>query len=107
MPAPFARLISDYNDLVLALRERFDDMEMTRLEIDEQSGLQSGYSGKTLSLTPKKHFGMVSLGPTLGSAGCKLLLVEDPIQTERILARRQVRQRPVRKPAMIESASNV
>jgi hypothetical protein len=95
MQAPFARLIGDYGDLVVGARDRADAMGMTRLEIDEQAGLQSGYSGKLLSMNPVKCFGPVSLGAMLGAIGCKLLLIEDPVQTERILSRRQMRERPI------------
>jgi hypothetical protein len=45
MPA-VARLIADYDALVDAIRERVDEMGMTRLELDHQAGMQEGYSGK-------------------------------------------------------------
>jgi hypothetical protein len=97
MPA-VAKLISDYDGLVESVRERLDEMGMTRLELDHLSGMQSGYSGKILGPGRVKIFGMKSLGDTLGAIGCKLALIEDPTQTAKILARMTPRERPVRQP---------
>jgi hypothetical protein len=76
MPA-VARLIADYDAFVDAIRERGDEMGMTRLKFDHQAGTQEGYSEKILEPKHVKIFGMKSLGDTLGAIGCKLLLVED------------------------------
>jgi hypothetical protein len=98
MPA-VAILISDYDELVESVRQRVDDMGMTRLELDHQAGMQEGYSGKILGPKHKKIFGMKSLGDTLGAIGCKLLLVEDPEQTAKMRARIKPRRRPIRQAA--------
>jgi hypothetical protein len=94
-PSAALRMIRDHSQLVDAIRDRVDELGMTRLELDHQAGLQSGYSGKLLSRNHIKGFGKVSLGPTLGALGCVLILIEDPAQTARIKARMQPRQRPV------------
>ena len=91
-----ARMISDYNALVDALRDRADEMGFTRLELDHQAGLASGHSGKLLGPKRVKIFGMKSLGDTLGAIGCKLVLIEDTAQTARILARMTPRERALR-----------
>jgi hypothetical protein len=102
-----ARTIADYAEFLQAIRDRADEMQMSRLEIDHQAGLQDGYSGKTLGPAKRRAYGMRSLGPTLGALGLRLLLVEDTAQTEKILARRQPRERPVRQtPACAVSAAN-
>lgn len=101
--AAVARMISDYDEFVAAVRARADEMEMTRLEIDHQAGLCSGYSGKLLGPRQVKGFGKVSLGPMLGALGCRLLLVEDPVQTAKILARRTPRERPIREAKQTEA----
>lgn len=105
-----AQTISDYDELILALRERANEMDMTREEMDSISGLQDGYSGKLLSLnnlttafnardrSKARGFGRTSLGPTLQTLGCRLMLIEDTAQTAKILARRKPRERPVREP---------
>ena len=98
MPA-VARLIADYDAFVDAIRERVDEMGMTRLELDHQAGMQEGYSGKILGPKHVKIFGMKSLGDTLGAIGCKLLLVEDSEQTAKMRARITPRQHPVRQAA--------
>ena len=97
MPAA-AVLISDYTGLVEAIRQRVDEMGLTRMELDHQAGLQSGYSGKLLSRKQLRSFGKASLGPTLGAIGCRLILVEDPAQADLIKARMTPRQRPLPAP---------
>ena len=57
MPA-VARLIADYDAFVDAIRERVDEMGMTRLELDHQAGMQEGYSGKILGPKHVKIFGI-------------------------------------------------
>jgi hypothetical protein len=101
-----ARTIGDYSEFVQAIRDRVDEMGMTRLELDHQSGIQDGYSGKTLGPAKVKAYGLRTLGPTLGALGLKLLLIEDTAQTAKILARRQPRERPVRPRACAVSAAN-
>jgi hypothetical protein len=99
MPA-VARMISDYNEFIAAVRERVDEIDISRLELDYQAGLTPGHSGKLLGRSLTKGFGKLSLGPVLGAIGCKLLLVEDTEQTARIRKRakprdnNQVRYKP-------------
>jgi len=73
----FTRMVSDYSELVNALRDRAIEMRISRLDIDEISGLQSGYSSKLLSLQPAKIFGPISMGPMLEVLGLRVVLVED------------------------------
>jgi hypothetical protein len=98
MPA-VARLISDHCELVEAVRDRVNEMGLTRLELDHQSGMPSGYSGKLLGQKNIKSFGWASLGSVLGAIGCKLVLIEDPEQTAKMRARITPRQRPIRQAA--------
>lgn len=93
-----AVMIFDYTGLVEAIRERVDELGLTRLEVDHLAGLQSGYAGKILSRKHIRHLGMVSLGSTLGAIGCRLILVEDPDQTALIKTRMTPRERAVRSP---------
>jgi hypothetical protein len=55
-----------------------------------------GYSGKLLGAAQVKKFGKHSLGMTLGATCCKLVLVEDPEATAKMMARAKKRQRPIR-----------
>jgi hypothetical protein len=91
-----ARMISDYTEFVEAIRDRADELGMTRLELDHQAGIQSGYSGKLLSRNHIKGFGKLSLGPVLGALGLRLVLMEDTAQTQKIRARMTLRERAVR-----------
>jgi hypothetical protein len=79
-------IFSDYDGLWSAVRERVDDLNLTRLELDYLSGAQSGYHSKLLCGARIKKFGRCSLGDTLGAIGCKLALVEDEILTAKIRA---------------------
>lgn len=73
----FTRMVSDYSELVHALRDRANEMQISRLDLDDISGLQSGYSSKLLSLNPGKIFGPISMGPVLEVLGLRVVLVED------------------------------
>ncbi|MGY4358636.1 hypothetical protein ACVWZR_007760 [Bradyrhizobium sp. i1.3.1] len=87
MNAPFSRFIPDYDALVATLRERSEQMEIARLELDRLSGLASGYSGKVLAPTRIKFIGS-SLGPLLQTLGLILIAVEDPAARDTTLALR-------------------
>jgi hypothetical protein len=87
---------SSYDEMIVIFRNRADELDLTRNEIDRLSGLCDGYASKTLCRPPMKNLGHISLGPTIGTLAVKLIVVEDPEQTAKILARREPRQRPVR-----------
>jgi hypothetical protein len=90
LPAPsaaVARMISSYDDLISAFRERVDGLNISREELDRVAGLAKGHSGKLLGRKQVKRFGSVTLGPMLSAIGCKLILVEDPDQTAKIRKR--------------------
>jgi hypothetical protein len=75
---------STYDGLKNAMRARVDELQLTRLEVDELSGNQSGYSSKVLCGI--KKFGRRSLGDTLGAVGSYLALVESPEQVAKLTA---------------------
>lgn len=85
---------SSYDELIVICRDRADELELTRLEIDRLSGLCDGHASKLLCSL--KKLGHVSLGPMIGTLALRLVVVDDPIQREKILARREPRQRPIR-----------
>jgi transcriptional regulator with XRE-family HTH domain len=65
-----------------ALAGRRLALGMTQLELDDRSGVQSGYSGKLEK--GLRGFGDMSLAATLGALNCRLLLVfEDAEPVER------------------------
>ncbi|MET4240716.1 hypothetical protein [Bradyrhizobium sp. RT10b] len=87
MNAPFSRFIPDYDALVQTLRDRSEQMEIARLELDRLSGLADGYAGKVLAPTRIKHIGS-SLGPLLETLGLILIAVENPAARDTTLALR-------------------
>ena len=89
-------VIADYDDLWRGIRGRVDSMGITREELNYQAKMQDGYAGKLLGAKQVKKFGIASLGKTLGAIGCRLLLVEDPVLTAKIMAHYKKRVRPLR-----------
>src|SRR3974390_2358256 len=79
--------VRDYHQLIQALRQRSDELKVSRETLDAISGLQQGYSAKLLCSPPIRGLGKQSLGPFLGAMGCALILVEDTEQLERIQKR--------------------
>lgn len=69
--------IRSYDDLHALVRQRAEDLKISRNLLDEVAGFQVGYSGKLLAPKPLKRFGLMSLGSILGALGMKLLAVED------------------------------
>jgi hypothetical protein len=92
--ANLGRLITDYRTLVETCRARADELELSRLEIDQLGGLPTGYAGKLLGkdggAPGRKHKKMwpVALESMLGVLGLKILLIEDDAATARTLALR-------------------
>jgi hypothetical protein len=79
--------IVDYTTLVLALRARAEELNISREQIDAIAGLPDRYTGKVLSIRGKKRIGLLSLGPLLGALGIKLMPVEDPEALARVQGR--------------------
>lgn|SRR5215813_8815650 len=69
--------VRDYGSLHAALRARADQLQVSREQLDELTGLQSGYCAKLLSSTRIKNLGPQSLGPLLTVLGLRLLVAED------------------------------
>jgi hypothetical protein len=87
-----------YDDLHRILRDRVEELDVSRQEIDSASGLQDGYTSKILSPRPTKKLGAVSMGLMLETLGLALIVVEDPAvmeRTTRTLTKRKVKA-PVR-----------
>jgi hypothetical protein len=87
-----------YDDLHRILRDRAEELDVSRQEIDSASGLQDGYTSKILSPRPTKKLGAISMGLMLETLGLALIVVEDPVAIERTtrkLAKREVRA-PIR-----------
>jgi hypothetical protein len=63
------------------VRARIEALNISRDCLDRVAGIARGHSGKLLAPSGEgkdpKRFGMVTLGPILGAAGLKLLVLDD------------------------------
>jgi hypothetical protein len=96
---------ADYDGLWSSVRVRADELELTRAELDYQSGLQEGYSAKVLGPSKIKKFGTLSLGGILGALGCRLVLIEDAAATAEIMKRCKKRRMPLQRPKLLPAPS--
>lgn len=71
------RIITDYDALREGFVDRVEDLNISRLSIDEAGGFSSGHSSKLLCDPPHKVFGQISLGKMLKATGMVLMLVVD------------------------------
>jgi hypothetical protein len=74
---PLGPPIRCYDDLHRFLRARAEALNISRLTIDEATGLPAGYASKLLAPKPTKKAGALSFGLMLQALGVKLLAVED------------------------------
>lgn len=72
--------VRDYDQLHRAVRERVDELGVSRETIDRVSGLPDGYASKLLAPVPIKGLGRQSLGPMLQALG--LVLVVEVIEEQ-------------------------
>ena len=68
--------VTDYPGLVAALAARRRALGLSLEELDERSGVQSGYSAKIEC--NMRNLGIVSLPSLLGALGLKIAIVVDP-----------------------------
>lgn len=71
------RVVTDLEALHEAFRDRVEDMDASRLEIDEAAGLTPGYASKLLSDPPMKFVGLKTLPKILKGTRLKIALIED------------------------------
>jgi hypothetical protein len=69
--------VRNCDELVAVVRARVAELNITHANLDDVSGVQSGYASKLLSDPPIRRFGPMSLGAVLGGLGLKLLVVQD------------------------------
>src|SRR5262249_47415941 len=76
--------ITNYAELIEALRGRLHQLDGTMEAVDELGGLPLRYTSKIFAPFPIKRLGAVSLGPILGALCTKLVLVEDKEMLDRV-----------------------
>lgn len=84
--------IRTYSELHAALRARAEQLQGTRLSMDEIAGLPPGYCGKLLAPSQVRMISRHSLGALLGVLGVMLVMVEDPEAMARFAARLEKRK---------------
>lgn len=67
--------IVDYDSLHAAFRARADQLQISRLRIDEIAGLQPGYSGKALGIAKVRSITLRNIDGFLGALCLKLVAV--------------------------------
>jgi hypothetical protein len=87
------KLIRTYDDLVVAIRARRDELNVSHELLDHLAGFQGGYVSKLLAPRRTKNFGVMSLASMLAALGVGLMLVEDSAQVERMRDRWVPRKR--------------
>jgi len=79
--------VSCERELQIVLRDRADELELSREALDELAGFQSGYSSKLLAILPTKGIGPRSMFALAGALGLAVVLVVDERGSARIPAR--------------------
>lgn len=91
-----SKLIHSMDELLNALRDRRDALNISHETIDGIAGLQSGYTSKLLAPRPVKNLGPMSFGSLLGAMGLAVIVIEDPQAVARVRHLWQPRKRPQR-----------
>jgi hypothetical protein len=86
-------VLNSYDQLHRAIRDRADELKVTRQTIDAVAGTQEGYAGKILGPGKTKRLGHVSweILPALGIA---VILVEDTKMLDQVRDRLVEREQP-------------
>ena len=78
------RVVTDFEALHEMLRDRIEDLNVSRLSIDEAGGFTPGYSAKLLCNPPMRMLSRESLGRMLAATGMVLIGVVDDERFARV-----------------------
>lgn len=95
------RVILDYEALQEAFIDRIEDLNVSRITIDEVGGFTGGHSSKLLCQPPIKNLGPTSLAKMLKATGLVLIAVVDDERFAAVKAQMSPRKRPVQAKARI------
>jgi hypothetical protein len=95
------RVVTDYEALREGFIDRAEDLNVTRLALDEAGGFTGGHSAKILCTPPIKDLGKVSLGKMLKATGMALVLVIDDERFAPVKATMAKRKKTMRAVARI------
>lgn len=105
LPADLRALatVTNYDEMIDALRRRMFELGVTNETIDAITGLQSGYVGKLLAPSRIKNLGPLSFGAMLQGLGLKLVVVEDRETTEKMRPRWTQREKALPLQTMVRT----
>jgi hypothetical protein len=86
-------VVRSYDELLAAIRNRVDELGVTRDGLDTAAGLPDHYITKILSRHPIRRLGLLSLGGVLGALKLKLVVCEDELSQRPLPERRQNQRR--------------
>jgi hypothetical protein len=86
-------IVTNYQDLHAIMRARAEELEISRENLDDWLGVQSGYSSKLLAPSPSKKLGASTFAIMLPGLAIKLLAVEDDEMLARIKANSKIGKR--------------
>jgi hypothetical protein len=81
----FAAEICNQEDVRKAVRQRKEQLRLSDEFLETYSGLCAGHLSKILPSNPTKKIGWDTLPLLLGGVGLRLLIIDDPEATKRIL----------------------
>jgi len=84
-----------YNALQEAFIDRIEELNVSRITVNEAGGFTSGYSEKLLCVPPMKTLGKGTLGNMLKATGLALIVVVDDERFAEVKAQMQRRKRSV------------
>jgi hypothetical protein len=96
------RVVLDYEALLEGFTDRIEDLNVSRITIDEAGEFTPGHASKILCNPPMKMLGMRTLGKMLKATGMALVLVVDDERFAPIKAQMAKRRRAVRPIGSIE-----
>lgn len=88
------RVVTDFDALQEAFRDRVEDLDVTRESLDEAGGFTVRHSAKLLAANPARSFGNVSLPKMLKATGMVLVLVIDDERFAEVKEKLVKRRRP-------------
>jgi hypothetical protein len=94
------KIVTSKAELVAAVRDRRDELNISHESIDHLAGIASGHFSKLVCDPPIKGFGAMSLDAVLHALALRMVVVrieEDPEQRARMEGRWTKRKRPQRK----------
>jgi hypothetical protein len=85
--------IREYGEFTAGIRKWILQVGTNYACVNDLAGLQDGYLHKLIAESPIRNFGPLSLGPTLGALGLKLLLVIDAERLAKMRSRYVARKK--------------